>query len=294
MKNKFIFNILAGAALVGAISSCDLNKTPVFDDADAFVAIDKTSVTVNETVGTITIPVTIASVNPVKTAVTYEVVDGSAKAGTDYVLVDDSAVLSFDGKERTMSIEIQILPHVGTYTGDLDFTINLLSGGKKLNLGAESSCKVRISDLDHPLADILGEYSCTATDKALGSVSWTMRMSKDPEDTKVVWVDYICPFAASNPSMEFSVYGNVSEDHNTIVFPCGQKPGAEYGEDDPFVFIWFNYADKYIVDDAGTVTMTKGADGRWTTEDGMGFSSAKYVFSGAMILKGTAVWTKID
>lgn len=294
MKNKFIFNILAGAALVGTIASCDLNKTPVFDESDSFVAIDKTSMTVDETVGTIVVPVTIASVNPVKTAVTYEVVDGSAKAGIDYVLADESAVLSFDGKERTMSIEIRILPHVGEYTGDRDFTINLLSGGKKLNLGAESSCKVKISDLDHPLADILGEYSCTATDKAQGSVSWTMRMSKDPVDTKVVWVDYICPFAASNPSMEFSVYGNVSEDHNTIVFPCGQKPGAEYDTDDPFVFIWFNYDNKYIVDDAGTVTMTRGADGKWTTEDGMGFRSEQYVFNGGMILKGTAVWTKIE
>lgn len=294
MKNKFIFNILAGAALVGTIASCDLNKTPVFDESDSFVAIDKTSMTVNETVGTIVIPVTIASVNPVKTSVTYEVVDGSAKAGIDYVLADESAVLSFDGKERTMSIEIRILPHVGEYTGDRDFTINLLSGGKKLNLGAESSCKVKISDLDHPLADILGEYSCTATDNIQGSVSWTMRMSKDPDDTKVVWVDYICPLAASNPSMEFSVYGNVSEDHNTIVFPCGQKPGAEHPTDGPFVFIWLNYDNKYIVDEAGTVTMTRGADGKWTTEDGMGFCSDQYVFGGGTILKGTAVWTKID
>lgn len=291
MKNVF-FKIFAGASAILAFASCQLNECPTFNEADSFVAIDKTSLVVDETVGSISIPVTIASIDPVKTAVTYEVKNGTAEAGVHYSLADDSAVLTFDGKTRTQNIVINITDLTGTYTGDLTFTINLLSGGKSLNLGANASCEVKISDLDHPLADILGEYQCEAEDKAQGKVSWTMRMSKDPTDVTVVWVDFICPLAVSNPGMNFSVYGNVSEDHKTIEFPCGQKPGALYAEDDPFTFIWFDYDNGYQVEESGYVTMVSETPGVFTTEDGMGFCSIQYVFNGGMILKGTAVWTK--
>ena len=290
MKN--IFKILAGAAMIAAFASCELNDVPAFDDADAFVAIDKTSILVDETVGTVTIPVTIASIDPVKTSVTYEAVDGTAKAGENYNLQDASGVLVFDGTVRTQNIVVDIVDLTGSYTGDVTFTINLLSGGKTLNLGANASCTIKISDLDHPLADILGSYTCTAEDKGSGSVQWTMNMTKDEKDVNVVWVDFICPLAANNPTMKFSVYGKVSEDHKTIEFPCGQKPGAEYGTDDPFTFIWFDYDNGYQVEESGNVTMTSETPGVFTTEDGMGFCSTSYVFNGGMILKGTAVWTK--
>lgn len=289
---KKIFKIMAGAAMLAALASCELNDVPGFDPADSFVAIDKASILVDETVGTVTIPVTIASIDPVKTSVTYEAVDGTAKAGVNYNLQDASGVLTFDGTTRTQNIVIDIVDLSGTYTGDVTFTINLLSGGKSLNLGDSVSCTVKISDLDHPLADLLGSYTCTAEDKGAGSVQWTMNMTKDEKDVNVVWVDFICPLAANNPSMKLSVYGKVSEDHKTIEFPCGQKPGAEYAKDDPFTFIWFDYDGGYKVKESGNVTMTSETPGVFTTEDGMGFCSTDYVFNGGMILKGTAVWTK--
>lgn len=290
MKNIF-FKIMAGAALVTAFASCELNDFPTFDEADSFVAIDKTAIIVDETVGQVIIPVTIASIDPVKTAVTYEVVDSTAKPNKHYK-ADEYCILTFDGTARTQNIVIDIIDSVGVYTGDLIFSVNLLSGGKTINLGANSTCIVKISDVDHPLASILGEYSCIAKDKANGDVSWTMTMSKDPADVKVVWIDYICPLAANNPTMKFSVYGNVSDDMTTISIPCGQKPGALYDVDDPFTFIWFDYADGYQVEESGNVVMKSEKPGVWTTEDGMGFCSNDYVFNGGMILKGTAVWTK--
>lgn len=290
MKNIF-FKIMAGAALVTAFASCELNDFPAFDEADSFVAIDKTAITVDETAGKVIIPVTIASIDPVKTAVTYEVVDSTAVSNKHYRVTDESCVLAFDGTVRTQNIVVDIIDSVGVYTGDLVFAVNLLSGGKSINLGANATCIVKISDLDHPLASILGEYSCKAEDKS-GPASWTMTMSKDPDDVKVVWIDYICPLASKNPGLKFAVYGNVSDDMKTISIPCGQKPGALYAQDDPFTFIWFDYDNGYQVDDSGEVVMKSETPGVWTTEDGMGFCSNEYVFNGGMILKGTAVWTK--
>lgn len=223
MKNTF-FKIMAGAAAFTALASCNLNDCPTFNDADAFVAFDKTGIIVDETVGTVRIPVTIASVAPVKTNVTYEVVDVTAKAGENYSLADESAVLAFDGKVRTQEIVINITNKEGEYTGDLSFTINILSGGKTLNLGANSSCTVKISDLDHPLAAILGDYTASGFNYFDGAQeSWTLTMYKDDADISVVWIDgIISSFSGYYPSADFRVYGNVSADKTTITLPLGQ------------------------------------------------------------------------
>ena len=129
MKNIF-FKIMAGAALVTAFASCELNDFPTFDEADSFVAIDKTTIMVNETAGQVVIPVTIASVDPMKTAVTYEIVDSTAKVNKHYKLNSnyESGVLSFDGTTRTQNIVVDIIDSTGVYTGDLVFTVNLLCG----------------------------------------------------------------------------------------------------------------------------------------------------------------------
>ena len=146
MKN--IYKLISGLAMLSVAVSCDLNKTPVFDDADAFAAFDVTAVTVNEDAGTVSIPVTIASVNPMAATISYTVEDGSAKAGTNYSLVDESAVLVFDGENRTRNIEINI-NNVDEYTGNLSFTVRIISAGS-LKVGAESECTVTIADLNHP------------------------------------------------------------------------------------------------------------------------------------------------
>lgn len=289
MKN--IIKYIAGAIAATALAGCNLNPLPTFNDADSFVAFDKTNISVNEDAGTVTLPLTIASVDAKKTSVAYELVDGTAKQGTNYEGSDDSAVITFDGEARTGAIVINIKNIAGTYTGDLSFSVKLVSA-TGLNIGANGECTVTIADLDHPLSSILGKYKATAEDKGKGSVEWELTLSKDPKDVSIVWIDYVCPLAASNSSKTWDIYGIVSDDLKTISIPCGQKPGAEYAANDPFVFIWFNYDNGYYVRDSGNVTMTSTEDGVFTTEDGMGFMSTDYVFNGGMLLKGTTKWTK--
>ena len=295
MKNIYRFTACA-LALTAALSCSKLNETPVFEDGKSFVGFAQTSYTVNEDADSLVIPVTVASPDPVKVTVAYSVADSTAKKGTNYTLADEAAVLVYDGETRTQNIVLNIVNIATTaeksgYTGDLVFTVTLESAGE-LEIGYNKTSVVKIVDLDHPLAAILGKYTCTAKDKGAGDVTWEMTLSKDEEDVTVVWVDFICPLAASNSTMQWAVYGTVSEDQTSIVFPCGQKPGAEYGPDDPFTFIWFDYNGGYNVEESGTVTMKQTSKGVFTTEDGMGFCSTDYVFNGGMLLKGTAVWTK--
>lgn len=287
-----IIPVVAGFVL---LASCDLNKYPEFDDKDAFAAIDIAKVSVKETVGKISIPVTIASVNPIQTSVTYTVADGAtAKDGENYSFVDKSGVLSFNGEERTKTIDINIADLSGIYTGDVSFTISLVSATSNVNLGTEKTCVVTIEDLDHPLADVLGEYTVTATDYAYGPQQYTMSLTKDDNDATIVWCDYITPFAKSYPAYKFAVWGKVSEDHSTITFSLGQKPGADmdYGA---MVLCSFSVSDEgFDIQDEGELVFTKTSEGVFSTNTSIAFVDDKYVYRGALLLGGenTTVWTK--
>lgn len=224
---KTIFKYIAGAVAVAALAGCNLNPLPTFDQADSFVAFDRGSVTVDENAGTVTLPLTIASVDPVKTNISYELVDGTAKQGVNYDSLDESAVVVFDGTERTGSIVISIKELAGTYTGDLSFSVKLVAA-TGINLGASNVCTVTINDLDHPLSAILGEYTSTANDYFdKVDVSWTVTLMKDPKDVNIVWVDgFSKSFVGTYPSYDYRFYGNVvKDDDGTITginFPCGQ------------------------------------------------------------------------
>ena len=205
------------AALTAAFSCSDLNVTPQFEDSKSFAAFDVTSVSVDENAGSVSIPVTIASVDPKQIAIAYTATDGTAKSGVNYTLADDSAVLAFDGKTRTMNIVINIKDLAGEYTGDLSFTLSLVKPGN-LDLGANSKCTVKISDLDHPLAAILGTYTAGGKENWDGDTEWNVTFAKDDADVTVVWINNLAGMGTNDV-----MYGNVSSDMSTITIPLGQS-----------------------------------------------------------------------
>ena len=220
---KRIYKYVACAcALMTAFSCSKLNETPVFEASKSFAAFDVTSVSVDENAGSVSIPVTIASVDPVQVAVAYTTTDDSAKAGVNFNLNDASAVLAFDGETRTMNVVIDIVDLAGEYTGDLSFTVSLVKPGD-LDLGANSTCKVKINDLDHPLASILGSYTASAFNYFDGATTeWGVTFEKDPSDITVVWILGITESTAAD-----AVYGNVTTDEEgnfaSITVPFGQS-----------------------------------------------------------------------
>lgn len=220
-KYNRILTILCGAAILASCSG--LNTTPVFEESESFAALTLSSVSVDEDEGTVTIPVQIASISPVNTAVSYKIVDGTAKVGEDYEDPNTSAVLTFKDNSREENIVINIIPKLGKYTGDLNFTVELVSA-TGLKLSMEKTCKVTISDLDHPLGPILGKYKASATSSYDGDVTWTMTLIKDPKDVKVVWIDQLTNEMIGE-SCRF--YANVSfdEDNNITGFTC---PSGQY------------------------------------------------------------------
>lgn len=265
MKN--IFRIVLGTAALLAVFSCSgLNEFPEFDPAESFAAFDKGSYMVNEDVGKLVIPVSVASIDPVNTTISYRINDGTAKAGVNVKDTNSSAVLTFADGSRTENIVLEIISHEGEYTGDLDFSVELLSA-TGLKLSAESICNITIADLDHPLAAILGTYVATSQNYSGADISWELTLTKDEKDVTVVHVDYFTPGCIQYASWgDWSYVGTVSEDKKTMTFAVGQKCQAWYQtEEDQFQLL--TWEPGIYLYDTGNVTFTEVSEGVWHSDE---------------------------
>lgn len=262
MKRIMTYICLASAAAF-ALASCDKNLPAKFDDKDAFVAFEKTSYTVAEDYSkdgaTFRIPVTLASVAGISTSVKYEISAPAswkdaepgkgAIAGTDYELVDNSGVLTFNAENRTCYIEFTTKEN-GAYTGDLEFSIQIF-GNDDVVAGSEDECTVKITDIDHPLSFMLGEYNASATSYFNGAKTGTMEILKDAEDDHKVWFYniYLIPGWAAD---DILYYGTVNDENTEIIVPFGQESQYLYQGTTPLTLRGI-YDDNFV--DSGNITI---------------------------------------
>ena len=271
--------ILASVVAILAVSCKGLNDAPKFNPADSFAAFDKTTMAATEEAGRVSIPVTIASIDPIATTVTYAIdtENSTAIEGTHFNLVDPSAVLSFSNDARTANIELDILPIRGEagYTGDKVIVINL-TGSNDVNMGANNVCKFTINDLDHPLSAILGEY--TLTD---GSTTKTITIEKDPKDVTVVHFPDIMSGVSTwlGPNYSFDVIGQVSKDMSTIVIPLPVDTGYKYSNGESLMIYQGDASKVYYTGSSVTLTATE-----------TGFASGEYGLVGYIKNAGWVEW----
>lgn len=214
---KKIFTYISLVAVAALAASCDMNKEPVFNDADAFVAFDKAAFSCQESVGSIQIPVTLASVAGISTTVSYAAVDGTAVAGTDFELTDGRGTLTFTADARTQYITVNIIEHPGVYTGDLNFSLEFKSTGD-VNSGFDNKCTITILDNDHPLASILNTYKATGTSYFNGEIEWEMTLEKDAKDVAMVWFSQL----VGGVSGFYGIVTMTDGQPTSIAIPMGQ------------------------------------------------------------------------
>ncbi len=242
---KYI-GVVASVALMSW--SCDVNKTPVFDDADAFVGFGSKSFAFSEQAGKVQIPVTLASIEGITTSIAYAATDDTAVAGTNYSLVDPAATLAFSEESRTAYIEIDIIDVAGVFTGDLKFSLSITNSGS-VNTGSTETCEVTIEDQDHPLSAILGTYTVTAKSYFDGDVSFDMTISKDAEDVTMVYFANI-----AGVGLKPGYYGVVNAEMTEIVVPLGQiHPTNSTSSGDGNIYMYGISADLYIYDEGNMI-----------------------------------------
>ncbi|MBO4469191.1 MAG: hypothetical protein J5740_02280 [Bacteroidales bacterium] len=251
MKKIFLyFGIAALAATL--FSSCGKgNVDAVFDDSFAFVAFNAASFNIDEdSADTLRIPVTLASVAGLSERISYTVKDSTAKQGTNFTLVDETATLSFDAENRVNYIEI--VPKAdGTYTGDLIFTITL-NASDNVSLGNLSTCTVRVNDIDHPLTPILGDWTFSVDNYWYGPQTFICTFMKDANDDHTVWFYNL--FGKDGWKGEDTMYyGTVSDDLTQIVIPFGQEMNEYQYSGHPCYLLGFDGSNGY---DSGSVTAT--------------------------------------
>lgn len=257
MKKSALILAIPAVVLFMATSCQGLNEYPVFDDANAFVSFDAIALTCSETDGTINIPVTLSSVAGVSATVHYEVVDGTAKAGKDYVVTNSDRTLAFgNGDSRFLTIPIEIVNHPGVYTGNLSFTVKFSDlGGVKD--GDANTCTVTIEDIDHPLTYMFGTF-----DAFSGSDTWQLEISGDDNDGTVVWISNLFNLQdkAMIESMLFSA-ANTSTGIMTIAFGQQATVDAENEEEEDVVYQLAGISDKGNMAETGSINMAVSEDG---------------------------------
>ena len=260
MKRFITYFLILSAGLILA-ASCKKNDPPVFDDSRAFVAFDQAAVTFAEATvkpngdiipleKTVKVPVTLGSLKGITETVKFFIaekdekgnplyrdlidpegdkddpanwIDKTAHGSINYNLKTTSGTLSFDADHRTQYIELEIL-YNPDYTGDYKFDL-VLYKPESVALGFNKICTVTISDVNHPLTDLLGDYVAVGDNGSGAPKTYDLTLYKDDTDDHMVW--FFNLFA--NPGwadFDTMYYGIVDDDLTTITIEFGQK--SEY------------------------------------------------------------------
>lgn len=266
----YIGAVLAAASI---LASCDKNEPSKFNDKDAFVAFDKTSLTLSEgSEDVLRIPVTLASVAGLEETIKFEVKEPekkAAKQGVNYEVLTKTGTLSFNAENRTRYIEVKAIPD-GEPTGDLQFSV-VIYGTETIKLGSENTCTVTLNDVDHPLGFMLGAYTATGVSYFNGPSTWTMTFFKDADDNHKVWIDNLFQ-NDSFAGADTRYYGIVNEDLTSLNIPFGQESEYKYSNGNPITLLGFDgeyghdtgSVDVAIVQDGDKVTLDFGTEwGFW-------------------------------
>lgn len=220
---KQIFKILAGAAVIASSAAC---SQKIDFETFSYARLEAGAYTFNEDAGTVTVPVFARAKDgsPLSGgSVSFEVVDNTAKAGTDFTVepAGGSVTLS-DGKG---AITIHIVNKSGEFTGDCNFYINLTGVSDGLTLGGIYNTRVTIKDLDHPLANLFGTYSSgPITD--LFRRAQEVNITIEPIDgtTDGLILHDLCPYLVAN-GFAHGLEATYDYADNTIHVPALQDIG---------------------------------------------------------------------
>ncbi len=237
---KKAYKIIACAAILTAVVGC---RREMEFQTVPFANIYNESISVDENVGTITIPVSLSAIKGDKnTSVTFKVIEGKAKEGTNFTVEPSGKVLNFNGTD-TQNITVNVIEQAGVFTGSLDFKIELVSATNDYTLGGTTATSVTIKDLDHPLANLFGTFSGAAPGYWGDKYTASVQILADPDDINKVLVYNLETYLADNglTAPKYNVFtGTVNAEKNKITIPTGQKTGYVSSSQGPLYVVGFD------------------------------------------------------
>lgn len=199
-----------------------------------FATLDAVSFSVDETVGKVSVPVSIYNPTGAEVQVTVKGVDGRGVKGVDYDIVSPSSgILTFSGDVTTQNIEVEITDFTGEFTGGKDFKIEIASATAGVSVGNLNTAYFTIKDLDHPLAAFIGEWTGAPLVDFFNGDQYTLNLtivSNDDDPTfNSVLIQNIDPYFASagfNANNGCNIFVAVAnEDRTQLLLESGQPIG---------------------------------------------------------------------
>lgn len=224
-------NFIAAAIVLVLSASCnrEIELQP-----QTFATLDAVSFSVDETVGKVSVPVSIYNPTGAEVQVTVKGVDGRGVKGVDYDIVSPSSgILTFSGDVTTQNIEVEITDFSGEFTGGKDFTIEIASATAGVSVGNLNTAYFTIKDLDHPLAAFIGEWTGGPLVDFFYGDQYTLNLtivSNDDDPTfNSVLVQNIDPYFAGagfNSNNGCNIFVAVAnEDRTQLLLESGQPIG---------------------------------------------------------------------
>ena len=217
---QLAFGLVAAATMV--LTSCK-NEQPSFNDADAFVAFQSSTVSAAEGGEAVQIPVMLTSLSGVAADIEVEVIDSTAVEGEDFTVVNKTLSFTKDNPIQYITVNVA---NDDEYTGSRVFTLILKQGS--VNLGAAKTCLVSIADDEHPLTFLFGTYKTHIKDFWGDEYDIVGTVTRDADDDHKVWFNQIfTPWLCQAQGFQVSFYGMVNDEKTEISIPAGQETGVK-------------------------------------------------------------------
>ncbi|MFO7940908.1 MAG: hypothetical protein R6U66_14265 [Bacteroidales bacterium] len=280
MKNKFILLSILFIAIFGFFG-CEEDET-TFSQSDAFVnfdAIKNLKIAENST-NTLAIPLNFASTGGISTTVTLETnvegISNPAIVGEDFEFynregqVIETLNFTFDGNSFTDTLYIKPIDN-DERDRDKAFNLKIASATNEVEVAQfRNEYTITISDDEHPLALILGEYSFSGVSAFADSdVSGNILIEAVPDDETMVTVSGM-PVGNVEAADVNSFTCSVDIESKTITILAGQ-PLFAYGDYGDFVFTKGGIVDDSLVAYDDDIIGTIDASGNITTTDYYGY-----------------------
>ncbi|MFV0592464.1 MAG: hypothetical protein ACK5M7_13840 [Draconibacterium sp.] len=147
-----------------------------------------------------------------------------AMEGVDFNVISSKTVTISDGLGYASVVVAAIDNNDYDPNGNKSFKLKITSNSLGYNLSSESVMTVSITDDDHPLGWMFGDYLANVTETANGNTSHPISISAVEGETDAVKIYGMSGTKYGAPLADpYYILGTVSEDYSTITIMAGQE-----------------------------------------------------------------------